>query len=158
MKIKIENQKWFQKAPLHQVIMLGIKHLVLPADRMNDTKKDETFKRAMVRQAFTANHEYGAEFEIPEPVNPFGAVVKTRRGGQMIGEYRFVKNGLRVPENDVRWEIAKVLEENTRFEDVTAYFDDKYGKGHVFKATEKQGFTIKDQLNWSLKRGWIIKV
>jgi hypothetical protein len=161
--LKVLSEQWFTKAPFHEVKMLAIKHLGIPADRMDDSHKAETSKRALARQVFAKNHEYGSEFEIIEPSNPFGKVSKRRSsatpGMGLSGEYRFIKNGIRAPEGDIRWEMMALLEKHTKFEDVLAEWDKTVGLKTRFKATGKtHDFNFPEQINWALLRGWIVKV
>lgn len=161
--IKVQTEQWFSKAPFSDIKMLAIKHLGIPADRMDDSHKPEVSKRALARQVFNKNHQYGAEFEIIEPSNPFGKVPKRRSsvvaGGGLVGEYRFVKNGIRAPEGDIRWEMMAVLEKHTKFEDAIKEWESTAGSKSKFKSTgAKHEFNFIDQINWSVTRGWIIKV
>ena len=160
--IKVLTEQWFTKASFNEVKMLAIKHLEVPASVMNDSHKPEGSRRAIARQVFNKSHEYGEEFEIIEPSNPFGKVPKRRTtssSGGLDGEYRFVKCGMRAPDDDIRWQMMKVVEDNTKFEDAIAAWDKEAGAKTLFKSTgAKHQFNFIDQVKWALSRGWIIKV
>jgi hypothetical protein len=161
--VKVLSEQWFSKAPFQEVKMLAIKHLGIPAAVMNDPNKQENFKRSMARQVFNKDHEYGGEYDILEAANPFGKVPKRKVtgsiGGGLTGEYRFVKCGMRAPEGDVRWQMMKVVEENTTFEAALAIWDKEAGIKTKFKATgDKHTFNFVEMVQWALKRGWIERV
>ena len=161
--IRVLTDQWFTKATFNEVKMLAIKHLNVPADVMNDSHKPEGSRRAIARQVFNKSHEYGEEFEIIESSNPFGKVPKRRSttpaGAGLEGEYRWVKCGMRAPEDDIRWQMMKVVEEHTKFEDAIVAWDKEAGAKTLFKSTgAKHQFNFIDQVKWALSRGWIIKV
>ena len=161
--IKVQAEPWFSKAPFSEVKMLAIKHLGVPAAVMDDSHKPESSKRAIARQMFNKTHQYGEEFEIIEPSNPFGKVPKRRVSGDsaadLVGEYRFIKNGLRAQEGDIRWQMMKVVEEHTKFADAITMWDKEAGAKTMFKNSgTKNGFNFIDMVKWALSRGWIIKV
>ena len=155
-KIRVINNRWFKTAEFHEVKMLGIKHLNIPADRFI-TKQNENFKRVMVRMQYDRMFEYGKEFEIQEISNPFG-VPKRRRSTAtaLSGEYTFVKNGLRAQKDDIRWEMMKVLKNNTTFEAANAEFASQYGSNIKFKSTGKLEFDFRSFMAWAEKCGWIV--
>lgn len=156
--VKVTNEKWFRNAPFGDVKMLGIKCLGVPADRFMSTQSEQ-FKRALVRQMFIKKFQYGHEFEMEEISNPFGVPKRKRSRVSPVpsGEYRFVKNRLRCPKEDIRWEMMAVLQEKTTFEEAIAEFDGKYGKSLKFKSSGKSSFDFIGMINWALKSGWIEK-
>ena len=160
--IKVLTEQWFTKASFDEVRMLAIKHLNIPANTMNDSHKPEVSRRALARQVFVKSHQYGEEFDIIES-NPFGAApkrtTKSSTNNNLTGEYRFVKCGMRAPEGDIRWEMMKLLEENSSFEKVLADWDKTMGVSTKFKNTGKIGtFNFIDMIQWALTRGWIVRV
>lgn len=164
-KIKIQAEPWFTNAPFNDLKMVAIKHLGAPAATMEDSHKPEVFKRALARQLFNRSFEYGVEFEIIAPSNPFGKVPKRRgRSDQakgLTGEYRFVKSGLRAPENDIRQSMMKLIGEHTLFEKAIFEWERSSGTSskEMFKSTgDKTQFNFIDMLKWALGRGWIINV
>lgn len=162
--LKVLTEQWFTNSPFHEVKMLGIKHLNIPASALDDANKPENSRRALVRQVFNkSEHEYGEEFEIIEPTNPFGKVPKRRTSTTtgLTGEYRFVKCGMRAPEEDIRWKMMELMEKNTDFETLVKAWEQESGTGprELFKATGKSHqFNFIDQVNWALARGWIVRV
>jgi hypothetical protein len=155
--ICVTSEAWFKKAPFHDVKMLGIKHLGIPADRF-ENKQAENFKRAMVRQVFTKDHQYGAEFEVAEPVNPFGTPKKRGGTGEALkGGYAYVKCGLRAPEGDPRWDMDKCMAKHSTFEEAIECWNEEHGTAK-FKSTGALEYDFIGQLRWALKRGWIIRV
>jgi hypothetical protein len=155
--IKVTSEAWFKKAPFHDIKMLGIKHLGIPADRF-ENKQAEAFKRALVRQVYTKDHQYGEDFEITEPVNPFGTPKKRVRLGEALkGDYAFVKNGLRAPDGDVRHTMMEYLQRFTTFESVIQAWDADHEE-KTFKSTGALTFTFQGFIGWALKRCWIIRV
>lgn len=159
MKIKVVNEGWFKSAKWFEVEMLGIKYLDIPAARL-EGKQPEAFKRALVRQVYIKKFKYGDEFEIIDNSNPFGSVKKTRRTATdttLTGGYKYVRCGLRAPDGDIRYELFEVFKKHHTFEDCIAEVDEKYGKGHKFNSTGALIFDVRSFLDWSLKRGWLIK-
>jgi hypothetical protein len=155
--VKILSEQWFKNAPFHEVKMVGIKHLGIPAEKF-ENKQPEGFKRALVRQTFAAKHDYGEEFEIIEPSNPFGTPGKRKSPGTTANyEYSFVKNGLRAKEGDIRHEMAEVIARNTSVKAAIADWETDHTPGEKYAKEGKGFFTFADQLAWSLTRGWIIK-
>lgn len=159
--IKVVDENWFKKAPFADVKMVGIKHLGIPADRFAG-KQPEPFKRAMVRQVFKQKEiPYGTEYEIMEVNNPFGQP-KRRRSATTSGdfEYVWVKNGIRTPKDDIRWEMMRIIEENTSLFNVIKAWE---SEGHLisdrYESTgeKKSKFTFMMHFNFALKQGWIIK-
>lgn len=160
-EIKVTNEGWFKQAPFHDVKMLGIKFLDIPATAFENDKKPEHFKRALVRQAFVQKgHKIGEVFTIVEQPNPFGQPKKRRtvKNNDLTGEYKFVKNGLRAPSGDIRYELMDIIAKFSTFEQVVEEVENKYGKDHIFPTTGKLTFNIQSLLSWALKLGWIIKV
>lgn len=158
--VKVVNEGWFKSAPFADVKMVGIKHLGIPAEKFTNNQP-EGFKRALVRQVFKSkDFEYGAEFEIMEAANPFGTPKRRNRIGsdEMTGSYVWVKNGLRAPDGDIRHDMMKIMERNTDF---AVAIKDWEGEGHApgekYRTTGASEFTFKAQMEWALKRGWIIK-
>lgn len=155
--IKVANEGWFKSAPFHDVKMLGIKFLGVPAERF-ESKQAEHFKRAMVRQLYNKDHQYGEEFEIAVPDNPFGTPNKRQSlSTKLVGPYAFVKNGLRAPEGDMRWEMMDCVAQNTTFEEANACWERDHGSDK-YKSTGALEYDFKGLIAWALKRGWIIKV
>ena len=158
--VRIINERWFRTAPFHDVKMLGIKFLGVPADRFVSTQT-ENFKRALVRQMYNKQYgEYGKEFEIPESSNPFGAPKRRRSKVYpvFVGEYRFVKNGLRAQKEDIRWQMMEVVKKNTTFEAAIEEFANQYGSNTKFKTAGKLEFDFQGMLGWAEKLGWIMRV
>jgi hypothetical protein len=155
--VKILAENWFKNAPFHEVKMVGIKHLGIPAEKF-ENKQPEGFKRALVRQTFNAGHEYGEEFEIIEPPNPFGTPGKRKTGSENY-EYSFVRNGLRLPHTDFRWEMLAVIARNTSWKDAVADWetDHKPNERYVKPTEKKTTVSFKEQIAFALKQGWIIK-
>lgn len=157
--VKVANEGWFKQAPFADVKMVGIKYLTIPAERFAG-KQPEPFKRALCRQMFKQlGFTYGQEFEImDQPTNPFGQPKRKRSTKTLSGTYSFVKNGLRAPEGDVRYDMMKVIERNTSF---TEAIKDWENEGHApnekYRSTGKLEFTFKGLIEWALERGWIIK-
>ena len=155
--IKPLSEQWFKNAPFHEVKMLGIKHLNIPADKF-ENKQPEGFKRALVRQVFVKDHEYGEEFEIIEPPNPFGTPDKRKSGGGSANyEYSFVKNGLRAPDGDIRHEMMEVITRNTSVKAAVADWETDHTPGEKYQKEGKGLYTFVEQIAWSLTRGWIVK-
>jgi len=153
--IKPQSEVWFKQAPFHEVKMLGIKHLGIPAEKF-ENKQPEGFKRALVRQVFVKDHEYGEEFEVIEPKNPFGTPGK-RKSTSANYEYAFVKNGVRAPEGDIRHEMMRVIERNTSVKEALADWETDHTPGEKYHNTGKGVITFIDMISWSLLRGWIVK-
>jgi hypothetical protein len=161
--IKVLSEQWFKKASFDEVRLIAVRHLNIPADVMNDSHKEENFKRAMARQVFNKEHEYPKEFEIVEISNPFGKVPKRRTStavaGGLTGEYRFIKCGMRAPEDDIRWQMMKTLENHNKFEDALKEWDKTTGVKTRFQSTGKSHtFNFVEMVQWALKRGWIERV
>jgi hypothetical protein len=156
MKINVANEVWFKEAPFHQVKMLGVKFLEIPAARF-ENKQAESFKRALVRQAYKAKHEYGEEFEIAEPVNPFGTPNRKSLSTKLVGQYAFVKNGLRAPEGDTRWKMMECMARHTSFDEARKCWTEENGTTR-YKSTGALEYDFDGQMSWALRRGWIIKV
>jgi len=155
--IKVLSEQWFKGAPFHEVKMLGIKHLGIPAEKF-ENKQPEAFKRALVRQTFVASHEYGEEFEIIEPPNPFGTPGKRKTPGTTANyDYSFIKNGIRAPEGDIRHEMMEVIGRNTSVKAAIADWETDHTPGEKYPNTGKNLITFEWQIQWSLTRGWIIK-
>lgn len=157
--VKVVNEGWFKTAPFSDVKMVGIKHLGIPADKFAN-KQPEGFKRALVRQTFKQKGlPYGTEFEIMEAVNPFGTPKrKNRSSGELVGSYSFVKNGLRAPEGDIRHDMMTVMERNTSFsEAIKDWENEGHAPNEKYRTTGASEFTFKAQMEWAMKRGWIIK-
>lgn len=163
--ITVKNEGWFKQADFHDVKMLGITHLEIPADKFIGGKEEEASRRTLVRQVFKQKgHEYGEEFEIVEPSNPFGTPGKRKSQGasgasSLTGTYSFVKSGLRAKEDDIRWEMEKVIKRNTSFKDLITDWEKTHEPNEKFtKSGDKGGkFTFIEQVQWALKRGWIIR-
>ena len=155
--IKVTSEAWFKKAPFHDVKMLGIKHLGIPADRF-ENKQAEAFKRALVRQVYTKDHQYGEDFEITEPVNPFGTPKKrVRLDDALKGDYAFVKNGLRGEPGSLRVEQVLVISECSTFEQAILRWKNEFSDEKA--PTSGKGLvSMSEMLRWALKRGWIIRV
>jgi hypothetical protein len=121
------------------------------------SKQSEQFQRALVRQMFVRNYEYGHEFEVEQLLNPFGVPKRKRERSASApsGKYTFIKNRLRVPPGDIRWEMLEVLKKHTTFEDAYAEFDTKYGKGTKFKGSGTTMFSFVETCKFSLKSGWL---
>ena len=103
-EITVNSENWFKIASWHDVKMLGLKHLAIPAENL-DSKQSEQFKRSLVRQVYMKDHEFGEKFDVMPVANPFGKAPKrkTRPAGEALtGEYAVVRNGLRAPEGDVQ--------------------------------------------------------
>lgn len=156
--IKVTEEKWFKNAPFSDVRMLGIKHLGIPADKF-EGKQPEPFKRALVRQVFVKDHQYGEEFEVMEATNPFGKAKArpTTRSLELSGSYAFLKNGLRAPEGDIRREMMTLIGQHTEFSVLFSEADKVYGKTK-YKSTGKLEFDFRELVLWALKRGWIERV
>jgi hypothetical protein len=154
--VKILAENWFKNAPFHEVKMVGIKHLGIPAEKF-ENKQPEGFKRALVRQTFVASHEYGEEFEIIEPPNPFGTPGKRKVGGSASYDYSFVKNGLRAPDGDIRHEMMAVIERNASVKAAIADWETDHTPGEKYPNTGKGLIAFADMLSWAQARGWIIK-
>lgn len=156
MKIKVSNEGWFKTAPFHDVKMLGVKYLGVPAERF-DSKQAEHFKRAMVRQVYNKSHVYGEEFEIVEPENPFGAPKKRQLlGFKLAGPYVYVACTQRVPSTDIRWKMIEVVKKHTELsacqKELTETFEAEY------PTNKEKTFKTKEYLSWCLKCGWIMKI
>jgi hypothetical protein len=155
--VKVLSEQWFKGAPFHEVKMVGIKHLGIPAEKFAN-KQPEAFKRALVRQTFVVKYEYGQEFEIIEAENPFGSPSKRKTPGTTANyEYSFVNNGLRAPEGDIRHEMMEIIERNTSVKAAIEDWETNHPPGEKYPNTGNGVFTFKDLINWSLLRGWIIK-
>ena len=155
--VKVLSEQWFKGAPFHEVKMVGIKHLGIPAEKFAN-KQPEAFKRALVRQTFVVKYEYGQEFEIIEAENPFGSPSKRKTSGTTANyEYSFVNNGLRAPEGDIRHEMMEVIERNTSVKAAIADWETDHVPGEKYPNTGKNLITFEWQIQWSLLRGWIIK-
>lgn len=154
--IIIDDEKWFTKANFNDIKMLGIRALGIPATSFA-SKQSEQFKRALVRQTFVQNHDYGQVVNIQEISNPFGQPKRKRSRNVAVfkGEYRYIKNGLRAPQNDIRWEMMQVLGEKSTFEEAIAEFDRRYGSNTKFKSTGKSTFDFNAMIAWALKLKWI---
>lgn len=158
----IENEKWFKTAPFYDVRILGITHLNIPPEKF-EGKQPEPFKRALVRQVFTTHHEYGAQFDLTEPSNPFGkARVRKRQpvSEQLKGTYVYVRNGLRAKENDIRHEMMTAMSEHSNFETLISAWKEKHGSMRYKspKDNAKLEFDFENFVKWALRRGWIEKV
>lgn len=161
--IKVQTEQWFSKAAFNEVKMLAIKHLAVPAHVMEDSHKEENFKRSLARQMFMRTHEFGESFEIIEPSNPFGKVPKRRSsttaGNGLTGEYRFVKRGIRSPDGDIRHHMADMMEKHTNLEELLKEWESTVGLKTSFKSTgSKHHFTFIDQVKWALTHDWIVRV
>lgn len=157
--IIIDDEKWFTTASFNDVKILGIRALGIPATSFNSTQS-EHFKRSLVRQMFVQNYDYGQVVNIQEISNPFGQPKRKRSKNTSVlkGAYRYIKNGLRAPENDIRWEMMKVLEEKSSFEEAIAEFDRRYGANTKFKSTGKAMFDFHGMTTWALKNNWIERI
>lgn len=157
--VKVTNEGWFKKADWADVKAIAIRHLNVPAEVL----VDET-KRSLVRQKFKQDgHKYGEEFEIADKaVNPFGIAkrrtVNTSPNKGMTGPYRFIKNGLRAPEGDIRHQMMETIARCTSFEEL---FKEWEKEGHTLNEKYRKGegkkteFVFREFIDWSLKRGWI---
>lgn len=157
--IIIDDEKWFTQASFNDIKMLGIRALGIPAASFSSTQSEQ-FKRALVRQTFVQKCDYGQVINIEEISNPFGQPKRKRSATKvdLVGKYAFIKNGLRAPDKDIRWEMMKVLEEHTSFEEATTEFDKRYGANTKFKSTGKAFFDFYGLTNWALKNNWIERI
>lgn len=156
MQIKIKDEKWFKATDWTTVKLFASQILGVSPDKL-EGKQPEAFKRALVRQVYIKTHEYGVEFELNKPANPFGKVPRRRSSttGGLTGEYTYVKSGLRAPEGDIRWDMDKCMQEHTTFESAIAAWEQSHGRTRYKATGDKLEFDFKKQLNWALRRGWI---
>lgn len=158
-EITVNSENWFKIASWHDVKMLALKYLAVPAANL-DSKQSERFKRQLVKQVYMKSHAFGEKFDVMPVANPFGKVPKRRvaTSDGLTGQYAWIKNGLRAPEDDVRWKMMECLEAHSTFEEATAAWEKEYGKGTKFKSTGKLEFTFKGQAEWAIKRNWIERI